>query len=148
MATNDFTKGDIKDFLSNLPTDSATLNKSLKQIVNVNQKLSEVALSAAEQSAAVSSNWTRQILDKMDNISKEGNEPADYMRKVSELSSSAFETATNNLTSYAEIARKIQVETLEVLLSAGKVDSQPEETPKKANKTAPSDTTAKVNAQV
>lgn len=123
----DFTKSDFKDLLGKVPTDPTSFSKAMKQSVSVNQKLAEVALSAAEQSAEVSTKWGREILDRLGDVKPAGEAPADYVRKISDLNAASVGSSAEYMTEFAEIARKIQVETLEVFLNAGKVVNKADE---------------------
>ena len=123
MKMYDFSKGDFKTMLDKMPTDPASFNKALEQSVNMNQKLTEVALTAAEQSAEVSTKWGREMLERMTDVNSTGEGPADYVRKMTDLSTSSVGSSAEYMSQFADIARKTQAETLEVLLSAGKPEA-------------------------
>ena len=47
-------------------------------------------------------------------------EPADYTKAASDFATAAAELAAENLAAFAEIAKKVQMETVELMLAAGK----------------------------
>ena len=82
--------------------------------------MAKVALEAAEKSHEISSKWTKDTLSKVSNLTKVKEEPADYTKALSDFASAAAEMAAENLAAYAEVAKKVQMETVELMLAAGK----------------------------
>lgn len=117
--TQDFTAV-FKDFLGAFPVDTKAFEDSFKNQAALNEKLSGVALSAAEKSAEISSKWTKDTLAKLGEISKAKTEPADYAKAMTDFASANAEVAAEHLAAYAEVAKKVQAETVELLLAAGK----------------------------
>ncbi|PKQ13529.1 MAG: phasin, PhaP [Alphaproteobacteria bacterium HGW-Alphaproteobacteria-1] len=117
--TQDFTAV-FKDFLGAFPVDTKAFEDSFKNQAALNEKLSGVALSAAEKSAEISSKWTKETLAKLAEISKAKTEPADYAKAMTDFASANAEVAAEHLAAYAEVAKKVQAETVELLLAAGK----------------------------
>jgi ADP-heptose:LPS heptosyltransferase len=111
--TQDFTAV-FKDFLGAFPVDTKAFEDSF------NEKLSGVALSAAEKSAEISNKWTKETLAKLAEMSKAKTEPADYAKAMTDFASANAEVAAEHLAAYAEVAKKVQAETVELLLAAGK----------------------------
>ncbi|MET4128633.1 phasin, PhaP [Roseovarius sp. MBR-6] len=117
--TQDFTAV-FKDFLGAFPVDTKAFEDSFKNQAALNEKLSGVALSAAEKSAEISSKWTKETLAKLAEMSKAKTEPADYAKAMTDFASANAEVAAEHLAAYAEVAKKVQAETVELLLAAGK----------------------------
>jgi hypothetical protein len=84
------------------------------------EKLSKVALEAAEKSTEITSKWTKDTLARMAHVSKAKSDPADYSKAASDFASAAAELTAENLAAFAEVAKKVQVETVELMLAAGK----------------------------
>jgi len=74
----DFANGDYKAIFEKMPTDPASFRKALKESATVNQKLSKLAISAAEQSAEVSTKWGREILEQINEVNTTNESPAEY----------------------------------------------------------------------
>ncbi|MBC7165629.1 MAG: phasin, PhaP [Roseovarius sp.] len=117
--TQDFTAV-FKDFLGAFPVDTKSMEDAFKNQTALAEKLSGVALSAAEKSAEISNKWAKETLAKMGEMSKAKTEPADYAKAMTDFASANAEVAAENLAAYAEVMKKVQMETIELLLAAGK----------------------------
>ena len=53
-------------------------------------------------------------------MAKAKSEPTDYTKSLTDFASAASEMASEHLASFAEIAKKVQMETVELMLAAGK----------------------------
>jgi hypothetical protein len=117
--TQDFTAS-YKDFLGALPFDTKVVENMFKSQSALAEKMSAVAIDAARKSTDLSAKWTADTLGKLQTVSKAKAEPADYAKSVTDFASTSAEVAAENMAAFAEIAKKVQTETLELLLSAGK----------------------------
>ena len=61
-----------------------------------------------------------ETLTKVGALAKTKEEPADYAKAMSDFASSAAEMAAENMAAFAEVAKKVQMETVELMLAAGK----------------------------
>ena len=110
----------MKDMMGAFPVDTSAFDKSFKSQASLNEKLTGVALSAAEKSAEISSKWTKDTLAKLSDMSKAKAEPADYAKAMTDFASASVEVAAENMAAFAEIAKKVQTETVELMMAAGK----------------------------
>ena len=117
--TQDFTAA-MKDFMGAFPVDTAAMEDAFKNTAALNEKLSGVALEAAEKSAEISSKWTKDTLNKLGEVSKVKADPADYAKAATDFASASAEVAAENMAAFAEIAKKVQMDTVELLMAAGK----------------------------
>ena len=117
--TTDFTAM-FKDVMGSFPVDTSAMDGAFKSTASLNEKLSTVALSAAEQSTAVSNKWAADTLAKLTDMAKAKAEPADYAKAITDFASSSAEVAAENMANFAEIAKKVQMETGELMMAAGK----------------------------
>jgi len=117
--TQDFNSA-MKDIMGAFPVDTKAMEDAFKSQATLSEKLSGVALSAAEKSAEISSKWTKDTLAKLNEISKAKAEPADYAKAATDFASANAEVAAENMAAFAEIAKKVQMETVELMMSAGK----------------------------
>ena len=129
----------MKDFMGAFPVDTKAFEEAFKNQAALNEKLSGVALAAAEQSAEISGKWTKATLTKLNDVTKAKAEPADYAKAMTDFASANAEVAAENMAAFAEVAKKVQLETVELLVAAGK-DIQ--EDTAKAVKKATDDVTA------
>lgn len=117
--TNEFTKT-MQDMMGAFPMDTSAMQDAFKTQAQLAERLSRVALDAAEQSTEISSSWTKDTLGKMRDATAFKDEPADYSKAVTELASAQAETTAETMARFAEVAKKLQMETVELMLSAGK----------------------------
>ena len=119
----DFT-ATLKDMMGAFPVDTAAFEGAFKNQVALGEKFSSVALEAAEKSAAISTKWTSETLAKLGDISKVKAEPADYAKAITDFASAQAEVASENMAAFAEVAKKVQMETVELMMAAGKSASE------------------------
>ncbi|PSL21780.1 phasin family protein [Shimia abyssi] len=110
----------LKDMMGAFPVDNSALEDAFKNTASLNEKLSSVALDAAEKSSEISSKWTKDTLAKLADMSKAKAEPADYAKAMTDFASAQAEVAAENMAAFAEVAKKVQSETVELLMTAGK----------------------------
>lgn len=110
----------MKDMMGAFPVDTKAMEEAFKTTATLNEKLSSVALEAAEKSADISSKWAKDTLAKIADMSKAKSEPADYAKAMTDFASASAEAAAENMSAFAEIAKKVQMETVELMMAAGK----------------------------
>jgi hypothetical protein len=110
----------FKDVMGAFPVDTAAMEEAFKTTATLNEKLSSVALTAAEKSTEISSKWTQDTLAKLAAMSKAKKEPADYAKAMTDFASATAEVAAEHMAAFAEIAKKAQMETVELMMAAGK----------------------------
>ncbi|WP_099826432.1 Phasin [Oceaniglobus indicus] len=117
--TQDYTKT-MQDMMSAFPMDMSAFQDSFKSYTAFGEKMSQVALEAAEKSTEVSTAWTKGTIAKMSDVSKSKAEPADYQKSISDFASAQAEMTSESMAAFAEIAKKVQMETVEIMMAAGK----------------------------
>ncbi len=115
----DYTKA-FKDMLGNFPVDMTAMQDAYKTQAAMAEKMSKVALEAADKSTEVSTKWTKDTIAKLGGVAAVKEEPADYGKAVTDFASAQAELAAENMAAFAEIAKKVQMETVELMLAAGK----------------------------
>jgi hypothetical protein len=117
--TPDFAKV-MQDMMASFPVDSSAMQNAFKTQAALAEKMSKVALEAAEKSTEITAKWTKDTIAKMGDITKAKTEPTDYTKAATDFASAAAEMAAENLAAFAEVAKKVQMETVELMLAAGK----------------------------
>ncbi len=117
--TQDYTAM-FKDVLGAFPVDTKAMENMFKSQTTLTEKMSAVALDAATKSTDLSAKWAQDTLAKLSAMSKAKAEPADYAKSVTDFFSATAEAAAEHMASFAEIAKKMQTESLELMLAAGK----------------------------
>lgn len=110
----------MKDIMGAFPIDTKAMENAYKNQAALNEKLSGVALAAAEKSAEISTKWTKEAIARLSEVTKAKSEPADYAKAITDFTSANAEVAAENMAAFAEVAKKVQMETAELLMSAGK----------------------------
>ena len=117
--TNDYTKA-LNDMMKNFPVDMPAFQDAFKSQAAFGEKLSQVALSAADKSAEISTKWTKDTIARVSNVAVVKENPADATQAITDFASAQAELAAENLAAFAEVAKKVQMDTVELMLAAGK----------------------------
>jgi hypothetical protein len=110
----------MKDMMGAFPVDTKAMEDAFKTSATMSEKLSGVALEAASKSTEISTKWTQDTLAKLADMSKAKAEPADYAKAMTDFASAQAEVAAENMAAFAEVAKKVQMDTVELLMAAGK----------------------------
>lgn len=110
----------LQDMMGAFPVDTKAMQDAFKTSATLNEKMSKVVIEAAEKSTEISSKWTKDVLAKLADVTTVKEEPADYGKAVTEFASSQAELTSEALAAFAEVAKKVQMETVELMLAAGK----------------------------
>lgn len=116
---NDMTKM-MQEMMGAFPVDTKAMQDAFKTSATLNEKMSRVALEAAEKSTEISSKWTKDTLSKMGEMASVKDEPADYGKAMTDFASAQAEMTSEAMAAFAEVAKKVQMETVELMLAAGK----------------------------
>jgi len=119
MANEDYAQK-MRDALGKFPVDTSALESLAKSQAGLAEKMSSIAIEAAQRSTDLYAQWIQDTLSKLPAVTRAQAEPADYAKAATEFMSGSTEAAAENLAAFAEIARRVQAETLALLLSAGK----------------------------
>jgi len=100
----------MKDMMGAFPVDTKAMDDAFKTTATLNEKLSAVSVEAAEKSAELSTAWAKDALAKFSDFAKVKAEPADYAKAMTDMASASAESAAEHVASFAEIAKKVQLE--------------------------------------
>lgn len=117
--TNDFGKM-MQDAVGSFPMDTTAMQNAFKTQAAMAEKFSKVALEAAEKSTEITSKWTKDTIAKLTSAAKAKSDVGDYSKAATDFVSAASEMAAENMAAFAEVAKKVQMETVELMLAAGK----------------------------
>ncbi len=124
MATaQDYTKA-FNDMMSAFPVDTSAFTEAFRAQAELGERMSSVAIEAAEKSSEISSNWTRATLSRMGDVTRVKQDPSEYGKAMTDFASASAETASENMAAFAEVAKKVQMETVEIMMAAGKTFSE------------------------
>ena len=96
------------------------MGDAFKNQTALGEKMSRVALQAAERSTEISAQWARDAISRLGELSTAKDQPADYAKAMSDFASAAAEIAQQHMAAYAEVAKKVQMDTVDLMMNAGK----------------------------
>jgi vacuolar-type H+-ATPase subunit H len=123
MANNDFSKY-MTEMMNAFPMDMSAYTDAFKTQAAMGEKMSKVVLDAAEKSTEISAKWTKDTIAKMSDVATVKDEPTDYTKAMTDFASSSAEMSAETMAAFAEIAKKVQMETVELMMAAGKEASE------------------------
>ena len=86
--TPDFTKT-LQDVMAKFPVDTSSFQDAFKSQTALGEKLAKVALAAAERSTEISSQWAKDTITRLGELTASKEEPAEYAKAVSDFTSAA-----------------------------------------------------------
>jgi len=110
----------MKDMMGAFPVDMTAMQDAFKTQAALGERMSKVALAAAEKSTEVSTRWTKDTLTKVADVTAVKEDAASYTKAMTDFASAQAETAAESMAAFAEIAKRVQMETVELMLAAGK----------------------------
>ncbi len=110
----------MHDMMAAFPSDMSAYQDTFKSYASFGEKMSKVAIDAAEKSTEISTKWTRETLSRMNDAAVVRDEPADYGKAMTDFASAQAEMTAETMAAFAEVAKKVQMETVELMLAAGK----------------------------
>lgn len=117
--TQDFSKM-MQDMMSAFPMDMSAMQENMKSYAELGEKMSAVVLEAAEKSTELQGKWAKETLAKLGETTKVQKDPQDYSKVISDFASAQAETTAETMAAFSEIAKKVQMDTVEVMMAAGK----------------------------
>lgn len=117
--TPDFSKT-FQDMMANFPIDTSSFQEAFKSQGVLGEKLARVALTAAERSTEISAQWAKDAIARVGELAAVKQEPADYAKSLTDFASASAEVAAEHMAAYAEVAKKVQMDTVDLMLTAGK----------------------------
>ena len=116
--TTDYTKM-VQDMMGSFPVDTSAFQDAFKNQADFADKMSKVVLAAAEKSSEISAGWTKATLGKVNSVTTAKADPADYSKAMTDFASAQAEAGAESLAAFAEVAKKVQMETVELMMAAG-----------------------------
>mgnify|MGYP000456991346 CR=1 FL=1 len=114
--TPDFTKA-FEAYFKAVP---ATFTESTAEATALASKIGEITLAAAQRNVELSAAWAQDVLANAADLNKQQAAPADYAKTAAAIATNELQATPERIAAFAEVAKKAQVETVELLMSAGK----------------------------
>ncbi len=119
IKTPDYTKA-MQDMMANMPVDTSSMKDAFRTQTLLSEKMARVALQAAERSTEISARWAKDSIARMGEMLAAKEQPADYAKAMNAFATAAAELAAEHMAAYAEVAKKVQMDTVDLMLTAGK----------------------------
>lgn len=110
----------MKDMMGNFPFDTVAIEKAVKKSASLNKKLANLAVDAAGTSTEISTSWASETVDRFRDVAVVKDEPVDYGKAMADFWSAQTEIATKKMELFSDIVKKTQMETVELMVLAGK----------------------------
>ena len=107
---------------------------SLDGILEFNSKLSKIALETIKKNTELSQEWSKETLNSLETFTKTQKNPSDYSKVINDFVTQQTQSSPQHIAEFAEIAKKAQLDTIDLYMSAGK--EMNEEMTKTAKKTS------------
>ena len=110
----------MKDMMVAFPADAGAFNEVFKNQASAADRMSKVVLDAAEKSTEISAGWARATIGKFGDVTNAKEDPSEYSKAMAEFASAQAELSAESLAAFAEVAKNVQMESVELMLAAGK----------------------------
>ena len=110
----------MKDMMGNFPFDTVAIEKAVKKSASLNEKLANLALDAAGTSTEISTSWANETFDKLRVTAEAKDASVDYGKAMVDFWSAQTEMTTKKMELFSDVLKKAQMETVELMVSAGK----------------------------
>lgn len=117
--TPDFTKT-MQDMMAKFPVDTSSFQDAFRSQTALGEKMAKITLAAAERSTEISAQWAKDTLARMGELAVVKREPSDYAKSLTDFASASAEVAAEHMAAFAEVAKKVQMDTVDLMLTAGK----------------------------
>ena len=113
---DDFTKN-FDNMFSKSPS---SYEEMIKNFSDYNTKFTKIAFNNIKKNVEVSQSWTKSTLNGLDTFTSSKTKPADYLKATTDYFTEQAQTTPKYLADFAEIAKKTQLDTVELFMEAGK----------------------------
>lgn len=116
---NDFAAAWIDAFPSN-PIAPAAYFDMARKSAETTEALTLTALKAVESCAEQTGKWALESLERAKSTISAGTDPVEIANTTKRVASANVESASEHLAAYTEIAKRVQIESAEIILGAAK----------------------------
>ena len=106
------------DFMGVVPFDTKAFEDAFKDSASFNEKFARVVVAAAGKNTDVYTKWTKDTSMKITGLAQVNFDPAEYAKFMTDFASSQAEVAAENITVFAEVAKKAQIDSVEIMMAA------------------------------
>ena len=114
-----------KSFEKMMSQSPVKFDDAMKSVMDFNSKFGKIALDTVKKNAELSQDWAKESLSALDPFVKSTEKPEDFMKIATDYMSSQTQSTPKHIAEFAEVAKKAQLETIDLMMKAGK-DAQEE----------------------
>ena len=92
----------------------------IKSSSEYNAKFAKIAFDNVKKNIELSQAWTKETLSGLEGFTKSQSKPADYVKVTTDYITEQAQVSPKYLSEYAEIAKKTQLDTIELIMEVGK----------------------------
>lgn len=111
----DYTKA-FSNMASTLPLSPATMYDTYQKASTNFEKAINIALNATSEVVDINDRWARDTLAKAKSVAEEKPSPESMVKVIQDYASFTWEASAQYLASYAEVARKAQMDAVELAI--------------------------------
>ncbi|MBT9385066.1 phasin, PhaP [Pseudooceanicola sp. CBS1P-1] len=108
----------MKDFMGSFPVDNSAMEKAFKAQASFGEDFAGAVIEASGKAADLASKWSKGTIAELYELTKAKKEPAAYVEAMSECMASCSALSSEHLAAFAEISKKMQVDTVELTIAA------------------------------
>ena len=101
------------------------VDDAMKSMMDYNTKVGKIALDTVKKNTELSQSWAKESLSALDPFVTGTEKPEDFMKIATDFVSSQTQSAPKHMAEFAEVAKKAQLETIDLMMKTGK-DAQEE----------------------
>ena len=114
-----------KNFEKMMSQSPVKFDDAMKSMMDFNSKFGKIALDTVKKNTELSQAWAKESLSALDPFVKSTEKPEDFMKIATDYMSSQTQSTPKHIAEFADVAKKAQLETIDLMMKAGK-DAQEE----------------------
>ena len=114
-----------KSFEKMMSQSPVKFDDAMKSVMDFNSKFGKIALDTVKKNTELSQAWAKESLSALEPFVKSTEKPEDFMKIATDYMSSQTQSTPKHIAEFADVAKKAQLETIDLMMKAGK-DAQEE----------------------
>ena len=114
-----------KNFEKIMSQSPIKIDDAMKSMMDYNTKVGKIALDTVKKNTELSQSWAKESLSALDPFFKGTEKPEDFMKIATDFVTTQTQSAPKHMAEFAEVAKKAQLETIDLMMKTGK-DAQEE----------------------
>ena len=110
----------LADMASSFPLAPTSVKDTYQKAAENFEQATSIALNAASEVVAINDKWAKDTLARAKEVSRDNLAPEHVTKTFQDYASASWETSAQYLASYTEIARKAQMDAVELALGSAK----------------------------